>query len=198
MSVQRDQIPKIAKSPGAGAGVSAQRDQIPAVPSWLGGGGVSRQRETIAAGDGRLSAWFAELAARLARVIVLNRDWTAAVTPTVLADTASGPGASICRCVFLDPPYRSADERRIAYGADLFGETDAIASAAYQWAVRHGDRYRIAYCSHVGDFPVPDGWEALDRNFKGRRNDRDRAGDQIMFSPTCRRPQPDLLAGLDA
>ena len=54
-------------------------------------------------------------------------------------------------------------------------------------AVAHGARYRIAYACHLGDFPVPDGWEAETRGFSGHRDEKKKAESQdcVMFSPAC-------------
>ena len=130
-------------------------------------------------------AWFEALAERLKRVIVLNRDWASAVTSSVLADTASGPGARLTRCVLLDPPYPTEKRSNTLYQSDFRGESDDAAVQAFQWAVENGDRYRIAYCCHVGDFEVPPGWETEERAFKGTRVARNKSADCIMFSPAC-------------
>ena len=138
-------------SPG-GMGVSSQtvdRDTMPTV-SVGGGKGVSAQ----ARGD--ILRWFEDLQARLRRVIVLNRDWTSAVTPSVLGDTETAQGRKVNRCIFMDPPYRQHGKNMKLY--DGGERDDDVAVAAYEWAVEHGERYRIAYCCQVGDFPLPDGW----------------------------------------
>lgn len=218
------QIPKNSDSSGGGRGVSAQRATIPdkrpmakygssgiatgcgvsaqrlntgQIPMVGGLGeraaGTSKQRSPMPTA-GRLSDWFAALAHRLDRVVVLNRDWTSAVTPSLLADTPSGPGERINRCILLDPPYRTDRRKADLYGSDADGTSDDVAAASYEWAVEHGDRYRIAYCAHEDDFPVPVGWESLTRGFAGHRTGHAGTSDIVMFSPACTVPQPDLFA----
>ena len=199
VSVQRETIPwdkrpSLNSKGSTGRGVSAQAtvsDKIPMVTgNRVGGGsGVSYQRDQ----NGRLSDWFGVLAARLERVVVLNRDWTSAVTTTILADTLSGPGDNICRCVLLDPPYLTDRRKANLYDSDMDGSSDHVAVEAYEWAVRHGDRYRIAYCAHEGDFDVPPGWESLTRGFSGQNIGHAKTRDLIMFSPACSTKQPDLF-----
>ena len=161
-----------------------------------GGRGVSKQRLTIDQGPNRLLPWFAALADRLASVVVLNRDWSSAVTPTVLADTPSGAGDRINRCVFLDPPYRTDERSTDIYNSDYEGTSDDAAVQAFEWAKANGDRYRIAYACHAGDFEVPEGWEAETLTFGGHRVNREgRVQDMVMFSPACLidPPQPTLF-----
>ena len=203
VSAQRATIPDkrpVAKYGGSGiatgCGVSAQRlntGQIPHMGDRPNcGKGVAKQRDSIPAG--RLSDWFAVLAHRLERVVVLNRDWKSAVTPSLLADTPSGPGERINRCILLDPPYRTDRRKADLYGSDADGTSDDVAVASYEWAVEHGDRYRVAYCAHEDDFPVPVGWESLTRGFAGHRAGHAGTSDIVMFSPACTVPQPDLFA----
>ena len=153
-----------------------------------GSAGVSQQRERVA----DLVAWFGALSDRLKRVIVLNRDWRSAVTPSLLVDTPTGPGEAATRCVLLDPPYRTDRRKATLYSSDAAGTSDDAAVASYAWALKHGDRYRIAYCSHADDFPIPNRWEAMTRGFKGRRTGASGTTDMVMFSPACVRPQARL------
>ena len=182
-----DGIPMIGgQEPGYGRGVMTQRKTWPDTRPHLqdkGGIGVQPQRASFGnapIGDGhRLFDWFDALAQRLSRVYTLNRDWTSVVTDTLLQHT---PKASHPECaVFLDPPYLT-NERAELYHSDLAGTSDDVAVAAYEWAVAHGEQYRIAYCCHADDFPLPDGWTSLERSF-GKA--REGAKDQIMFSPRC-------------
>ena len=177
VSAQRDQVPNMR----SGDGVSAQRDKIPHVSGKaFGGKGVSAQR------DKRLLPWFEALAERLHGAIVLNRSWESALTPTVLADTPTGPGESVNRCVFLDPPYATENRHGAIYGSDGDGTSDDVAAASWRWALENGDRYRIAYCCHAGDVDVPDDWTAKDQTFRGpNRADTRAKRDQILFSPAC-------------
>ena len=155
--------PRLADHPG-GRGVNAQRltrGQRPRVTSkGPGGQGVSAQRATLdgEVGSGaRLLPWFEALAERLSRVVVLNRSWESALTPTVLMHTPSGPKPPVG--VLLDPPYRTDTGRAdTLYHSDYAGESSDTATAAYRWAVEHGETYRIAYCCRDGDFDTPPGW----------------------------------------
>lgn len=187
VSAQRawDKRPSVGGSNGRGVGVSAQsravREQIPKVEHWLGGTGVNRQRRTRP----DLLEWFDALAARLYGVVVLNRSWESAVTPTVLQHTPTGPKPPVA--VFLDPPYVREGRAKDIYGSDADGSSTDVARAAFEWAVAHGDRYRIAYCAHDGDFELPPGWTVETQSFGGIRVSERRAErrDAIMFSPAC-------------
>ena len=116
---------------------------------------------------------------------MLNRDWTSALTPTVLADTRTGPGERTNRCILLDPPYLTDRRKADLYHSDAKGESDHAAEQAYAWAVEHGDRYRIAYCCHSGDFDAPDGWTVETSTFGGHKKNHAGTADCIMFSPRC-------------
>ena len=204
-SAQRAQIPSIPSELG-GRGVSAQREKIPFVAYQGGGQGVSYQRNDIDKRPpvydhpggpgvspqrvdghlGQLFSWFAALQDRLAAVVVLNRDWSSAVTPTLLMHTPSSPKPPVG--VFLDPPYRTDTGRKsVLYDSDYLGASDDAAEAAYAWAVEHGERYRIAYACHEGDFEIPPGWDASSRPFGGVRtvSRRKTQQDMVMFSPAC-------------
>ena len=193
-----------------GAGVSSQRETVPEgdgqrpyVDDRMGGQDVAVQRVTTPVdpnrmpkmsgahidrnamdkGD-RVRPWLQELAVRLKGVIVLNRSWESAVTPSVLAQTDSGSHPPVG--ILLDPPYSSSERDSNIYGSDADGTSDDVAAAAWSWARAHGDRYRIAYCCHEGDIKVPKGWTSETQSFSGIRTKarRDRL-DQILFSPAC-------------
>ena len=86
----------------------------------------------------------------------------------------------------MDPPYPTAKRQRDIYQSDYRGESDDIAARAYAWAVEHGGRYRIAFCCHGGDFPLPTGWRAADSTFGGiKKVERRDNIDRVMFSPPC-------------
>ena len=111
--------PHVQNHGGSGYGVQAQRGGMPRVPArktsnWGQGEGVQAQRvgfagsnETVFTGDildgSRWAPWFAALAKRLERVVVLNRSWESAVTPSLLQQTPSAP----------KPPVRYSSTRRI-------------------------------------------------------------------------------------
>ena len=87
---------------GSGVGVQAQRFEL---------------EGEIGTGE-RLIPWFNALAQRLARVVVLNRDWKAALTPTVLReDQRNAPLVGI----LLDPPYRTEGRNQTLYESDMEG-----------------------------------------------------------------------------
>ena len=125
---------------------------------------------------------------------MLNRDWSSAVTPTILQNTPSRADRDTNRCVFLDPPYLTERRSNTLYGSDLDNSSDAAAVAAYRWAVEHGATYRVAYACHAGDFDVPDGWETVTKKFAGHNVVRkDAAVDMLMFSPACNNTQATLF-----
>ncbi len=194
VSMQRQQIPHVNSSSG-GRGVSVQRTPIrdirPHVGHTGGGTGVSMQRSEFTSGINpehrgeRLVDWFTILATRLSKCVVLCRGWQSAVSPTMLGNTSTQETDT---AIFLDPPYRTSGNRRAQslYDSDFDGSSEDTARSSYDWAVENGDRYKIAYCCRVGDFPVPDGWTTTEKNMVGYR--RNRSGDdQVMFSPRCRR-----------
>ena len=45
--------------------------------------------------------------------------------------------------------------------------------AATSWAERYADKYRIAYCMHEGDFPIPLGWTAETMGFGAPRRQQE-------------------------
>ena len=197
-----------------GRGVQAQRGggdgmptaQIPFIHNAGRAQGIQAQRfgEQGNAGhhahtgdilDGsRWAPWFTALAKRLERVVVLNRSWESAVTPTLLQQTPSAPQPQVG--IFLDPPYLTHDRDDTIYHGDA--EADAVAQAAYEWATgwlnddrpelgRRGDHYRIAYACGADHFEVPDGWHAETLSFAGIRDPERNAKqqDMVMFSPAC-------------
>ena len=187
----QDQRPYVdGKGPG-GQGVSAQRltvpDQIPHVTPSAGGRGVGQQRTTRP----DLVDWFRAIQERLKGVIVLNRGWESALTPTLLMHTPTSPKPPVG--ILLDPPYLTTDRQSELYGSDADGSSSDVATAAYAWALANGDRFRIAYCCHEGDFPVPEGWTYITASFGGVKDVERRASrqDMVMFSPLCVPDEPD-------
>ena len=185
------------------------RDQMPVV-SIGGGSGVSMQKTVMdgsrqprkddqpeALNGSRLRPWFRAIAQRLARCIILNRSWESALTDSVLQQTPSSPKPSVG--VFLDPPYRTqrkdGGKRSTGlYQGDNEATSDAVARATYEWAVngrnklgeRYADKYRIAYCMHADDFPIPPGWTFEVMGFSGHRDqEKKKELDCVMFSPAC-------------
>ena len=184
----------------SGSGVSHQAlqgRQIPLATCFPGGPAASAQA-TAALGDGAtppaaahrdaLAATLRAVADRLHGVVLFNRDWTSAVTPTVLCDAPSSP-ATLTRAVFLDPPYRLDGRSRRLYPSDRDSDPERAARDSYDWALAHGERYRVAYCCTEGDFPVPKDWSAISASYGGiKRADRRHRRDLVMFSPACRPP----------
>ena len=138
----------------------------------------------------RLIEWFQNLAQRLSKVTVFNRDWKSLTSPSVLGNTTT---VSCDVAVFLDPPYITDQRSKKIYQSDLDATSDDVAKDCYQWAVDHGDRFKIAYCAHVGDFDLPAGWIEVTAELAGIRNSERKAErrDCIMFSPACARTGAD-------
>ena len=173
---------------GGGQGVQVQREQIPHVNSNIGGRGVQVQRVQRP----RLHDWMHALSQRLERVVVLNRDWRAALTDTLLMQTPTAYAVDVG--IFLDPPYLTA-----LRDADLYGVEDGDNPAldSWVWAVEHGDRHRIAYACHLGDFDPPDGWRV--ETISMAAGNRDRAVKKegcMLYSPACLVEGDDLQGSL--
>ena len=182
-----DQRPYVdGKGPG-GQGVSAQRLAVPdQIPRGVGNGVASHR---VTRPD--LVSWFRAIQERLKGVIVLNRGWESALTPTLLMHTPTSPKPPVG--ILLDPPYLTTDRQSELYGSDADGSSSDVATAAYAWALENGDRFRIAYCCHEGDFPVPEGWTFITASFGGVKDVERRASrqDMVMFSPLCVPDEPD-------
>ena len=195
----KGQIPHV-KNTGGGQGVQAQREDLgkiqeqrPHVYNHEGGQGVQAQRkafpeeaELVLAqplnGD-RLMPWFFAIAHRLKRVIVLNRSWESALTPTLLQQTATSPKPPVR--IFMDPPYLTIDRESTLYQSDADGHSEDVAQTSYDWAVANAERpgFIIAYCCHDGDFTLPAGWEKVTKAFRGiKKAERRSKADCIMFS----------------
>ena len=169
-------------------------DKRPKVPDG-GGQGIQAQRVGLPGEVGtgeRLQPMFRALARRLSRVVILNRDWTSAVTPTVLRRHRNhNPSVS----VFMDPPYRTEHRNRTLYQSDLDGTSDGTAQDTWEWSKFMGERYRIAYACREGDVEPPGDWEVITMEFPGVKNpeNRESSRDMVLFSPTCIVPQPSLF-----
>ena len=181
-----------------GVGVSAQRGQMPHVASNQVSGQPSAQIPLVSPrNDGRgvsaqssrpdLIEWFNRLAHRLSGVVVLNRTWQSALTPSLLQQTATGPKPPVG--ILLDPPYLQDERDADIYGSDAVGTSNAAAAESWAWAQANGEKFRIAYCAHVGDVDPPAGWTVETQSFAGIRDPkrRDRL-DMVLFSPACIAP----------
>ena len=193
----RERRPHLYNHEG-GQGVQSQRISLPseAIPhiSDSSGQGVQAQRNTFPGetklvlaqplnGD-RLMPWFFAIAHRLKSVIVLNRSWESALTPTLLQQTATSTKPQVR--IFMDPPYRTIDRDSSIYQSDTDGHSEDVAQASYDWAIANAERpgFIIAYCCHDGDFTLPTGWEKVTKAFPGikKAERRSSKADCIMFS----------------
>ena len=174
-----DKMPHMGTRIG-GRGVSKQRnaliDHIPYVSDRGAGKGISKQRLNPTQ---PLQNWMRTLQHRLERTIVLNRSWESALTNPMLAPYMG----DINRCIFLDPPYKTSTGQSSQYTEH---DGDETAEKAYEWAVKHGNDYNIAYCCGSLDFEVPEGWEHVESGFKSHHAKSGRQNkDWVMFSPAC-------------
>jgi len=160
--------------------------------------GLGAQVNKIHSAPITVAEWLEAISVRLRRVAVLNRPWHAILkSDTLRGDTATVNFHSLG--ILLDPPYLN-EQRSGLYESDADTERrDDPARDSYAWAVEHGERYRVAYCCHDGDFPLPDGWTKHVETLGGiRREDRRHRRDCIMFSPACvQDAQGDLFGGGD-
>ena len=202
VQAQRAAIPFVAGKDMSGKGVTVQRDGIPHVPDTGFHTGKGTQKalhngSPLPLDGTRLQPWMRALCERLKGVIVLNRGWQSCLTKPMLMSSYMAHHAC---AILLDPPYKTEGRSRI-YASDHDGTSDQCAEESYEWAVEHGKqgRYRIAYCAHENDFPVPPGWTAEVMSFgSGMRSEarRNAIRDQVMFSPGCFAPveQADIFA----
>ena len=171
-----------------------EEDKRPKVPDG-GGQGIQAQRVELTGEIGtgeRLRPWFNALAKRLSRVVILNRDWKSAVTPTALREHRS---QHITVGIFMDPPYRTAHRKATLYQSDVEGTSDQTAMETWEWCKFMGERYRIAYACREGDVEPPENWEAIRMEFPGvkKPEHRETSHDMVLFSPVCIVPQPSLF-----
>ena len=110
-----------------------------------------------------------KLSKHLEKVIVLNRSWESAVTPTILGDTDSSP--SSIRAVFLDLPCLTVNRHSRLYQSDCEDTAEKAACDSYEWAVSRGDdpNYKIAYCCAEGNVDILPGWSSISQVFSGIR-----------------------------
>ena len=120
----------------------------------------------------RLTRRFRALAERLARVVVLNRDWKAAVAPAMLREHGKRETTT---AVFLD------------------GTSEDATQEAWEWSRWMGEKYRIAYACREGEVEPPKGWEKLAESEWTISPDGAGGRETVLFSPTCIVPQPSLF-----
>lgn len=120
-----------------------------------------------------------KIADRLASVAVFNKPWKQCFSGRVMEHREAKEVA-----IFLDPPYK-LEKRGKTYENEDQAEDAAIES--YKWAIEHGEKYRIGYCCHEGDFEIPAGWEVNTRELHSHTStiNRGKVFDQVMFSPRC-------------
>ena len=119
-----------------------------------------------------------EVSERIKHAEVCAVDWKRCTAPAfLLGRSGAEDGAA-----FLDPPYKSEKRSTNLYIKEE--QSDLVAAESYKWAVANGDKIKVAYCCHEGDFEVPDGWASLKRDFPSIQRKRT-AVDLIMFSPKC-------------
>lgn len=155
----------------------AFRDQLPNVIN----SGCGVHRRTV-----NLVEWFGELAARMRHTRILCHDWSRVVRPSIVK-------RGKLTAIALDPPYSAEAGRDDA----MYTEDDlAVAHAARQWAIEHGDdpKLRIALCGYEGEHVMPASWTEIAWKAHGgfscfakgaTRAKANRHRERIWFSPHC-------------
>ena len=186
-----DKIPMVKNHTG-GHGVSQLRknypvtDGRPSIQPRGGGNGISAQNRSFATNEA-IYDYFRLLSNRLRRVTTLNRPFEGFISPSLLGNTTTQITDT---AIFLDPPYRvSTGRHSYLYSSDIAGTSEDVAVTAYEWAVENGDKFKIAYCCHEGDFEIPKNWTSITDEFNGVRKQSRRVTqrDMTMFSPKCDR-----------
>ena len=186
-----DKRPLVSDGPG-GPGVQSNRktypvtDGRPSIQPRGGGNGISAQNRSFATNEA-IYDYFRLLANRLRRVTTLNRPFEGFISPSLLGNTTTQITDT---AIFLDPPYRvSTGRHSYLYSSDIAGTSEDVAVTAYEWAVENGDKFKIAYCCHEGDFEIPKNWTSITDEFNGVRKQSRRVTqrDMTMFSPKCDR-----------
>ena len=171
---------------GGGRGVSAQRvegihEKRPFIRMHPGGIGVSAQRldiDTRFIGDGsRLFSMFEDISERIKNVKILYGDWKQVFEYQDEIDQYDDVA------FFLDPPYLTEERSSQLYVTDVTGNSSFVAQESYEWSREHENKYKIAYCSHEGDFDFS-GWGKTLKTFSTYRNKNDKL-DEINYSPAC-------------
>ena len=170
---------------GRGHGINAQTTTYPDSDAIQRDSLTSSRVHGIFPVNEPLYEYFHALATRLKRVVTLNRPFSSFTSPTLLGKSADlKPDTAI----FLDPPYRTSTGRdSTIYQSDVDSTSEDVAVEAYAWAIANGDEFKIAYCCHEGDFPIPPNWSFTISEFTGIRKQsrRQTQRDMVMFSPKC-------------
>jgi hypothetical protein len=132
-----------------------------------------------------ITAYFCQLAERLARVRVCCGDWRRVLGPC--ATTKLGTAA-----IFLDPPYGATD-RDSCYGEH---EDFNVAADVREWCLENGDNplLRICLCGYEGEgheVLEKRGWSVVAWKAKGGYSNQNNHGndnakrERLWFSPAC-------------
>ena len=161
----------------------------------VGNRGVLRQDVDI------LKEWMRALAYRLQNALILNGDWSRAVTPAMMGLGKIG--------IMFDPPYGAEAE----YNSTLYTNQDAdISTKIKEWCLQQTDEewcddhdvafnpdLRIAYCGYSpeGDILTEHGWACWAWSAQGgygnqgqaNKKKEDKLGNRhrecVWFSPAC-------------
>lgn len=141
-----------------------------------------------------LKAWMRALSARLHDAMILNGDWSRAVTPAMMGSGVIG--------IMFDPPYGAdADYRSTLYT----NQDTSISEKIKEWCIANGTNrnMRIAYCGYSpeGDILERHGWSVHRWSASGgygnqgqanrakKDGGRMRLGNRhrecVWFNPTC-------------
>ncbi len=170
--------------PQYGTGMGITRS-VPCV----GGRGVLRQDVND------LKAWMRSLSNRLKDTLILNGDWSRAVTPAMMGSGTAG--------IVFDPPYGA----EAGYNSTLYSSQDASISVKIkEWCIANGTNpnIRIAYCGYSpeGDILERHGWNVHHWKAQGGYGNQGQANQEkvtesgqsvpgnrfrecVWFNPTC-------------
>ena len=126
-------------------------------------------------GETPIEAWINALSQRLAEVRFYARDWNE-LTRIALHDA----NRNKITAVVLDPPYIRKDQ--------FYNKNEnSSAKDSYEFAISHGERFRIVYFCENGEFPCPDGWSLVSKSYpsNGTKNKELGKLDEAFFSPAC-------------
>ena len=124
---------------------------------------------------------------RIHAIHVHCKPWEKCLSSNLLTNRGNIADAAI----FLDPPYKLKQRANKIYENEE--QSDDAAVASYEWAIANGEKYKVAYCCHSNDFPLPAGWDCEEREFimEDRKN-RGEVKDWVMFSPACLKPGKEI------
>ena len=153
------------------------------------GRGINRELPHLGNPGQALRGYFAQLAARLARVRITCGDWRRVLTPSV---TRSGTGGDGTRAVFLDPPY--------ATSGDLYAvSADGISDQVRDWCITSADGMRVILCGYDDEHDdlLRHGWTVIDGKSGGGAgysiNAANGRRERLWLSPECIGAHQDAL-----